>query len=57
MLFEVRNCSAISRVVVVVVLFTIVTPHAGKLRILRRLAYISRNRFTISDDLLVLKLD
>jgi hypothetical protein len=37
LLFQFSNCSAISRVVVVVV--TIVTPHVGPLMILRRLVY------------------
>jgi hypothetical protein len=37
LLFKFGNCSAISRVVVVLV--TIVTPHVGPVKILRRLAY------------------
>jgi hypothetical protein len=37
LLFKFGNCSAISRVVVVLV--TIVAPHVGPLMILRRLAY------------------
>jgi hypothetical protein len=43
LLFEFGNCSAISRVVVVLV--TIVTPHVGPLIIFRRLAYTTGNRF------------
>jgi hypothetical protein len=42
LLFKIGNCSAISRVVVVLV--TIVTPHVGPLMILRRLAYTTGNR-------------
>jgi enterochelin esterase-like enzyme len=45
LLFEFGNCSAISRVVVVLV--TIVTPHVGPLMILRRLAYTTGNKFLI----------
>jgi hypothetical protein len=37
LLFEIGNCSAISRVVVVLV--TIMTPHVGPLMMFRRLAY------------------
>jgi hypothetical protein len=43
LLFKFGNCSAISRVVVVLV--TIVTPHVGILMILRRIAYTTGNRF------------
>jgi hypothetical protein len=39
------NCSAISRVVVVLV--TIVIPHVGLLMIFRRLSYTTGNRFLI----------
>jgi hypothetical protein len=42
LLFKFGNCSAISRVVVVLV--AIVTPHVGPLMILRRLAYTTGNR-------------
>jgi hypothetical protein len=42
LLFKFGNCSAISRVVVVLV--TIVIPHVGLLMILRRLAYTTGNR-------------
>jgi hypothetical protein len=42
LLFELGNRSTISRVVVVLV--TIVTPHNGSLRILRRLAYTTGNK-------------
>jgi hypothetical protein len=45
LLFKFGNCSAISRVVVVLV--TILTPHVGPLVILRRLAYTTGNRFLI----------
>jgi hypothetical protein len=45
LMFKFGNCSAISRVVVVLV--TIVTPHVRTLMILRRLAYINGNRFLI----------
>jgi hypothetical protein len=45
LLFKFGNCSAISRVVVVLV--TIVSPHIGPLMILRRLAYTTGNRFLI----------
>jgi hypothetical protein len=44
LLFDFGDCSAISRFVVVLV--TIVTPHAGSLRILRRLAYATGNSYT-----------
>jgi hypothetical protein len=46
LLFKFGDCSAISRVVVVLV--TIVTPHVGPFMILRRLAYIIGNRFLIN---------
>jgi hypothetical protein len=42
LLFKFGDCSAISRVVVVLV--TIVIPHVGPLMILRRLAYNTGNR-------------
>jgi hypothetical protein len=42
LLIEFGDCSAISRVVVVLV--TIVTPHVGSHTILRRLAYTTGNR-------------
>jgi hypothetical protein len=42
LLFKFRNCSAISRVVVVLV--TIVTPHVEPLMIIKRLAYTTGNR-------------
>jgi hypothetical protein len=45
LLFKFGNCSAISRVVVV--LDTIVTPHVGPLMMFRRLAYTTGNRFLI----------
>jgi hypothetical protein len=45
LLFELVNCSAMSYVVVALV--TIVTPHVGTLRILRRLAYATGKRFLI----------
>jgi hypothetical protein len=45
LLFKFGNCSAISRVVVVLV--TIVTPHVGPLMIIRRLAYTAAKRFLI----------
>jgi hypothetical protein len=45
LLFKFGNCSAISRVVVVLV--TIVTPHVGTLMMFRRLAYTTGNRFLI----------
>jgi hypothetical protein len=55
LLLKFGNCSAISRVVVVLV--TIVTPHVGPLMILRRLAYTTGNRFTFSYYLLVVRKD
>jgi hypothetical protein len=55
LLFKFGDCSAISRVVVVLV--TIVTPHVGPLMILRRLAYTTGNRFTYAYYLLVLRKD
>jgi hypothetical protein len=55
LLFKFGDCSAISRVVVV--LITTVTPHVGSLMILRRLAYTTGNRFTNSYYLLVVKKD
>jgi hypothetical protein len=45
LLFKFGDCSAISRVVVVLV--TIVTPHVGPLMMFRRLAYTTGNRFRI----------
>jgi hypothetical protein len=50
-LFELGNLSLSSPVVVVLV--TIVIPHVGILRILRRLVYNTSNRFTYSYYLLV----
>jgi hypothetical protein len=47
LLFKFSNCSAISRVVVVLV--SIVTPHVGPLMIFRRLTYTTGNRFLIID--------
>jgi hypothetical protein len=55
LLFKFGNCTAISRIVVVLV--TIVTPHVGPLMILRRLAYTNGNRCTYSYCLLVMKQD
>jgi hypothetical protein len=55
LLFKFGNCSAISRVVVVLV--TIVTPHAEPLLICRRLAYATGNRCTYSYYLLVERKD
>jgi hypothetical protein len=55
LLFEFGDCSAIIRVVVVLV--TIVTPHIGRLRNLRRLAYTTSNRCTYSYYLLVMRKD
>jgi hypothetical protein len=55
LLFELGNCSAISRAVVVVV--TIVTPHVGPLMILRRLAYTTGNSDCFSYYLLVVRKD
>jgi hypothetical protein len=43
LLFKFGNCSAISRVVVVLV--KIVTPHVGPLMIIRRLSYTTGNRY------------
>jgi hypothetical protein len=51
LLFKFGNCSAISRVMVVLV--TIVTPYVGLFVILRRLAYTTGNIFTFSYYLLV----
>jgi hypothetical protein len=45
LMFKFGNCSAISRVMVVLV--TIVTPHVRLFMILRRLAYTNGNRFLI----------
>jgi hypothetical protein len=45
LLFKFGDCSAISRVVVVLV--TIVTPHVGPLMMFRRFAYTTDNRFKI----------
>jgi hypothetical protein len=45
LMFEFGNCSAISRVVVVLV--RNVTQHVGRLRIIRRLSYTSVERFFI----------
>jgi hypothetical protein len=45
LLFKFGNCSAISRIVVVLV--TIVTLHVGPLMIFRRLTYTTGNRFLI----------
>jgi hypothetical protein len=45
LLFKFGSCSSISCVVVVLV--TIVTPRVGCLKILRRLTYITGNRFLI----------
>jgi hypothetical protein len=53
LLFKFGNCSALSRVVVVLV--TIVTPHVGTLMILRRLAYTAGNRCTYSYYLLLVR--
>jgi hypothetical protein len=55
LLFKFDICSVISRVVVV--LFTIVTPLAVPLMILRRLSYTTGNRFTYSYYLLVARKD
>jgi hypothetical protein len=55
LLFKFGNFSAISRVVVVLV--TIVTPKAGPLMTLRRLAYTNSNIFTYSYYLLVVRKD
>jgi hypothetical protein len=55
LLLKFGDCSAISRVVVVLV--TIVTPHVGPLMILRRLAYTTGKRFTYSYYLLVVRKD
>jgi hypothetical protein len=55
LLFKFGDCSEISRVVVV--LFAIVTPHVGSLRMLRRFASTIGNRFTLPYYLLVVKQD
>jgi hypothetical protein len=45
LLFKFGNCSAINRVVVILV--TIVTPHVGCSKVLRRIAYNTGKRFLI----------
>jgi hypothetical protein len=55
LLFKFGDCSAMSRVVVVLV--TIVTPHVGPLMILRRLLYTTGNRCTYAYYLLVVRKD
>jgi hypothetical protein len=55
LLFKFDNCSAISRVVIVLV--TIVIPNVGTLMIFRRLAYTNGSRCKYSYFLLVVRKD